>query len=294
MLTEERNPRTAHIDQLDTLAMLEVINDEDALVPGAVRRALPAIAQAVDAIVQCLQQGGRLFYVGAGTSGRLGVLDAAECVPTFNIDPDTVQGIIAGGPFALAHAVEGAEDDRAAGYRDIAGCKIGAHDAVVGISASGRTPYVIGALEAALAAGAITVAVTCNEPAPMLEMVHIPIAAIVGPEVITGSTRLKAGTAQKLILNMLSTATMIRMGKVYQNLMVDMKVTNQKLQRRAQRIISEITGLSAEEAAELLASTGYEIKTAIVIALKGISPDEARKLLSAAGGVLRDALAARE
>ena len=294
MLTEKRSPQTANIDRLSTLAMLEVMNDEDTTVPGAVRRVLPAIAQAVDAIVEHLRRGGRLLYVGAGTSGRLGVLDAVECVPTFNTDPETVQGIIAGGPLALTHAAEGAEDDRAAGYAEMVARNVSERDVVVGIAASGRTPYVIGALEAANAAGAATVAISCNEPAPMLDIAGIPIAVLVGPEIITGSTRLKSGTAQKLILNMLSTASMIRLGKVYQNLMVDMRVTNQKLMQRAQRIVAEITGVSSEEAGKLLEQTGHEVKTAIVVALLGVSPEAARARIAAAGGVLREALEDRE
>lgn len=294
MLTEKRSPRTANIDRLSTLAVLEVMNDEDATVPGAVRRVLPAIAQAVDAIVEHLRQGGRLLYVGAGTSGRLGVLDAVECVPTFNTDPETVQGIIAGGPLALTHAAEGAEDDRAAGYAEMVSRNVSERDVVVGIAASGRTPYVIGALEAANAVRAATVAISCNEPAPMLDIAGIPIAVLVGPEIITGSTRLKSGTAQKLILNMLSTASMIRLGKVYQNLMVDMRVTNQKLMQRAQRIVAEITGVSSEEADRLLEQTGHEVKTAIVVALLGVSPETARTRIAAAGGVLREALEDRE
>ena len=294
MLTEKRSPRTANIDRLSTLAVLEVMNDEDATVPGAVRRVLPAIAQAVDAIVEHLRQGGRLLYVGAGTSGRLGVLDAVECVPTFNTDPETVQGIIAGGPLALTHAAEGAEDDRAAGYAEMVSRNVSERDVVVGIAASGRTPYVIGALEAANAVRAATVAISCNEPAPMLDIAGIPIAVLVGPEIITGSTRLKSGTAQKLILNMLSTASMIRLGKVYQNLMVDIRVTNQKLMQRAQRIVAEITGVSSEEADRLLEQTGHEVKTAIVVALLGVSPEAARARIAAAGGVLREALEDRE
>jgi len=293
MLTEKRSERTANIDRLDTLAILEVMNDEDATVPGAVRRVLPAIAQAVDTIVEHLRRGGRLLYVGAGTSGRLGVLDAVECVPTFNTDPDMVQGIIAGGPLALTHAVEGAEDDRAAGYAEMVARNVSERDVVVGIAASGRTPYVLGALEAANAAGAATVAITCNEPAPMLDLATISIVALVGPEVIAGSTRLKAGTAQKLILNMLSTASMIRLGKVYQNLMVDMRVTNQKLMQRARRIVAEISGVSSEEADRLLAQAGGEIKTAIVMALLGIGPEVARARIAAAGGVLREAIGDR-
>ncbi len=287
MLTEKPNPRTVNIDRLSTRDILEVMNDEDASVAGAVRRALPAIAQAVDAITDRLRQGGRLFYVGAGTSGRLGVLDAVECVPTFSADPETVQGIVAGGNIALTEAVEGAEDDAEAGRAIMIAKGVNSRDVVVGIAASGRTPYVIGALETARAAGATTVSITCNEPAEMLDIADIPIAAVVGPEIITGSTRLKSGTAQKMILNMLSTATMIQLGKVYGNLMIDVKVTNQKLAIRAQRIVAQVTGLSQNEAAHLLAQTGQQVKPAIVMALRNVSAEEAQQRLADAGGMLR-------
>ena len=287
MLTEQPNPRSAHIDQLSTLEMLQVMSDEDATVALAVRQALPAIARAVDTITEHLRQGGRLLYVGAGTSGRLGVLDAAECVPTFSTPPETVQGILAGGQAALTGPIEGAEDNHDAGYRKMTDLEVNARDVVVGIAASGRTPYVIGALTAANERAAATVAIACNEPAPILDLAQIPIAAVVGPEVIAGSTRLKAGTAQKMILNMLSTASMIRLGKVYGNLMVDVKVTNQKLAQRARGIVSQVTGVSDEDAARLLEQTHNEVKPAIVMALLGVTPDEAHARLKAAGGMLR-------
>jgi len=287
MLTEQPNPRSAHIDQLSTLEMLRVMSDEDATVALAVRQALPAIARAVDTITEHLRQGGRLLYVGAGTSGRLGVLDAAECVPTFSTPPETVQGILAGGQAALTGPIEGAEDNHDAGYRKMTDLEVNARDVVVGIAASGRTPYVIGALTAANERAAATVAIACNEPAPILDLAQIPIAAVVGPEVIAGSTRLKAGTAQKMILNMLSTASMIRLGKVYGNLMVDVKVTNQKLAQRARGIVSQVTGVSDEDAARLLEQTHNEVKPAIVMALLGVTPDEAHARLKAAGGMLR-------
>ncbi len=290
MLTETPNPRSANIDRLSTLEMLQVINDEDATVAQVVRRALPVIAQAVDVITERLRQGGRLLYVGAGTSGRLGVLDAVECVPTFGISPQMVQGVLAGGDLALTHSIEGAEDEHDTGFRAMIDLAVNARDAVVGIAASGRTPYVIGALKSAHERGAATIAISCNEPAPMLEMADIPIAAVVGPEVIAGSTRLKAGTAQKLILNMLSTASMIRLGKVYGNLMVDVKVTNQKLAQRARGIVSQVAGVSSEEAARLLEQTHNEVKPAIVVALLGVTPDEARARLRAANGMLRDVI----
>jgi N-acetylmuramic acid 6-phosphate etherase len=290
MLTEAPNPRSAHIDQLPTLDVLQVINAEDATVAAAVRQVLPAIAQAVDTITGRLRQGGRLLYVGAGTSGRLGVLDAVECVPTFSTSPDMVQGIVAGGHSALTEPVEGAEDDYNAGYAQMIEIGVNARDAVVGIAASGRTPYVLGALKAANERGAATIAITCNDPAPMLDLAHIPIAVVVGPEVIAGSTRLKSGTAQKMILNMISTTSMIRLGKVYGNLMVDVRVTNQKLAQRARGIVCKVTGVSDEEAARLLEQTHNEVKPAIVMALLGVTDDEARARLAAAGGMLRQVI----
>jgi N-acetylmuramic acid 6-phosphate etherase len=290
MLTEAPNPRSANIDQLSTLDILQVINAEDATVAATVRQVLPAIAQAVDIIIGRLRQGGRLLYVGAGTSGRLAVLDAVECVPTFSTSPDMVQGIVAGGHSALTQPVEGAEDDHDAGYAQLIEIGVNVRDAVVGIAASGRTPYVLGALKAANERGAATIAITCNDPAPMLDLAHIPIAVVVGPEVIAGSTRLKSGTAQKMILNMISTTSMIRLGKVYGNLMVDVRVTNQKLAQRARGIVCKVTGVSDEEAARLLEQTHNEVKPAIVMALLGVTDDEARARLAAAGGMLRQVI----
>lgn len=287
MLTESQNPNTLEIDRLPTLELVQRINDEDAKVAAAVRAALPQIAQAVDGIAGRIERGGRLIYVGAGTSGRLGVLDAAECVPTFNTDPSLVVGLIAGGERALTVAVEGAEDDREAGRADLIALDLKADDAVVGIAASGRTPYVLGALEYAQAVGALTVGVACNVPSAVLDAAAIPIGVPVGPEVITGSTRLKAGTAQKLVLNMLSTATMIRLGKVYGNLMVDVRPTNVKLVERARRIIAQIAAVDEAEAARLLTASGGEVKTAVVMARRGVPAEEARALLAAAGGRLR-------
>ncbi|NLX08768.1 MAG: N-acetylmuramic acid 6-phosphate etherase [Chloroflexi bacterium] len=287
MLTETPNPRSTQIDQLPTLDILQIMNEEDASVAAAVQRALPQIAQAVDVIVERLRAGGRLIYAGAGTSGRLGVLDAVECVPTFSTNPELVQGMLAGGDRALTHSIEGAEDDRALGRADLLARHVSARDVVVGIAASGRTPYVIGALEAANEAGAATIGIACNEPAPLLDAAQIRIAALVGPEIIAGSTRLKSGTAQKMILNMLSTASMIRLGKVYGNRMVDVKVTNQKLARRAQGMVAEIGGVSEAEAADLLVASGNHAKVAIVMARRGVSADEARALLAAANGHLR-------
>jgi N-acetylmuramic acid 6-phosphate etherase len=293
MLTEQRNPRTTHIDELSSLEIVQLINDEDATVAAAVREALPQIAQAVDAIVEGMRHGGRLLYIGAGTSGRLGVLDAVECVPTFSTEPETVQGIVAGGDRAITRSIEGAEDDRAAGRAAIRDRGVTRHDTVAGIAASGHTPYVIGALEEANARGAATVAVACNAPAPLFDVAQIGIAALVGPEVITGSTRMKAGTAQKMILNMLSTASMIRLGKVYGNLMVDVRVSNQKLAARARRIVSEVTSASEDEAARLLALADDEVKTAIVVALLSLSPENARARLAEAQGMLHRVIAPR-
>lgn len=290
MITEQPNPRTEGIDQLPTLEIVTRMNDEDARVALAVREALPAIAQAVDAISERLAGGGRLFYVGAGTSGRLGVLDAAECVPTFSIEPELVQGVIAGGEQALVHAIEGAEDDRSAGRADLLARSLWERDVVVGIAASGRTPYVLGALELADEIGALTVGIACNVPSPVLDAAKIAIGVPVGPEVIAGSTRLKAGTAQKMVLNMLSTATMIKLGKVYGNLMVDVKVTNAKLQERARRLVAQIAAVDDETAQRLLNDAENEVKTAVVMSRRTVDAEQARELLRKAGGRLRDVI----
>lgn len=287
MLTESQNPRTMEIDQLSTLEIVERINDEDAKVAAAVRQALPQIAQAVEGIAERMGRGGRLIYVGAGTSGRMGVLDAVECVPTYNADPSQVIGLMAGGYGALVHSVEGAEDDADAGRADLLALKLTADDAVVGIAASGRTPYVLGALAYAGEIGALTVGIACNVPAAVLDAAQIGIGVPVGPEVITGSTRMKAGTAQKLVTNMLSTATMVKLGKVYGNLMVDMRPTNIKLVDRARRMIVLIAGVEYDEAARLLDASENEVKTAIVMARRGVDAGQARDLLQAAGGRLR-------
>ncbi len=308
--TESRNPATQNIDTVLTLEMVRLMNAEDAKVAVAVEAELPAIAEAIDRIAARMQAGGRLIYIGAGTSGRLGVLDASECPPTFNAAPEQVVGLIAGGEVALTTAVEGAEDDREAGARDIAALDVGAQDSVVGIAASGSTPYVLGGLAEARRRGALTISLACNRPAPLHELADIAIAPIVGPEVIAGSTRLKAGTAQKMVLNMLSTGVMIRLGKTYGNLMVDVQATNAKLRRRARRIVAEAVeeargrmqdariGESAnhelrtieEEAARALDACNGEVKTAIVALVKGVSPEEARRQLEAVGGVVRRAI----
>lgn len=286
MLTEQPNPQSTHIDRLSALEIVQIMNAEDATVAAVVRAALPEIARAVETAADRLRRGGRMIYVGAGTSGRLGMLDAVECVPTFSTEADMVQALIAGGMAALTQAVEGAEDDPDAGRRDLLALNVTERDIVVGIAASGRTPYVLGALAAANERGAVTVGIACNAPSPVLEAAQINIAAPVGPEVIAGSTRLKAGTAQKMILNMLSTATMISLGKVYGNWMVDVKVTNQKLADRARRIVSEVVGVDEEQAARLLALADNQVKTAIVVGVLGIAPDEARARLVSAHGRL--------
>ncbi len=291
MLTEQSNPRTANIDQLSTLDMLRVINEEDARVAEAVRRVLPAIAQAVELMAERIRGGGRVFYVGAGSSGRIALQDAVEWQPTFGTPPDLVQTLMAGGEAAFVHAVEGAEDDRDAGYAELK-ARATSRDVVVGVAASGRTPYVIGALEAANELGAATIAITCNQPAPILELAQVQIAAITGPEVIAGSTRLKAGTAQKMIFNMLSTATMIRLGKVYGNLMVDVVASNQKLRQRARRVVAQIAGVDEEKAQRLLEQTDWRAKPAIVMARCGVSAQEARTRLEQAEGLLRRVLEA--
>jgi len=290
MLTEQRNPRTADIDQLSTIEILRVMNTEDAGVASAVREALPAIAEAVDVVVERLRSGGTLIYAGAGTSGRLAMLDAVELVPTFGTSPDLVRVLIAGGKPALTRAIEGAEDNREAGRAELRALGVTGRDVVVGLAASGFTPYVVGVLEAAGEVGAKTIAVACNAPAPLLERADIKIVALVGPEVIAGSTRLKAGTAQKLILNMISTASMIRLGKVYSNLMVDVQVTNEKLARRGRHIVAEIVGVDLDRAQLLLEQSNQEVKTAIVVGLLGISADEARQRLAEHQGILREVI----
>ncbi len=287
MLTEQLNPRSADLDQKSALEIVQIMNAEDAAVAAAVAAALPDIAAAVEAIAARLAGGGRLIYVGAGTSGRLGLLDAAECVPTFGVAPETVQALIAGGMAALTEAVEGAEDDSAAGRADLLALNLTAQDAVVGIAASGRTPYVVAALETAAETDALTVGVACSVPAPVLDAAQIRIAVLTGPEVIAGSTRLKAGTAQKMVLNMLSTGAMVRLGKVYGNLMVDVRVTNQKLAARARRIVAHLGQVDEDTAARLLAQSGGAVKPAVVMARRGVDAAEAQRLLDEADGFLR-------
>jgi len=289
-LTEERNPLTRDIDTLPTLDMLMVINAEDQKVALAVRHELPNIAAAVDAITVRMQRRGRLIYVGAGTSGRLGVLDASECPPTFGIRPDLVVGLIAGGPAALTEAVEGAEDDQEGGSAKIAELDVSKNDCVIGIAASGRTPYAVGGLQEAKKRGALTVSITCNRPSRLEKFAEIGIVPLVGPEVLSGSIFLNAGTAEKMVLNMISTAVMIRLGKTYSNFMVDIQPTNAKLRQRARRIVAEATGLDLHRATEILSACNGEVKTAIVAVLGAISPEMARIRLQETGGFVRNAI----
>ena len=287
LTTEQANPRSAGIDQMTSLEVVSLINSEDAKVAAAVQLALPQIAEAVDVISDAIAMGGRLFYVGAGTSGRLGVLDAVECVPTFSAPPDLVQGVIAGGSEALTQSIEGAEDQPELGRSDLMQRGLTKADVVCGIAASGRTPYVLGALGYARSLGASTIAVACNSNSPIGAITDLNISVDAGPEIIAGSTRMKAGTAQKMILNMLSTATMVRLGKVNGNLMVDVKVTNQKLAQRACRLVMRLTGVDAETASQLLARANNEVKAAVVMERLSLDYDGARQLLEEANGKLR-------
>ncbi|MGF1688491.1 N-acetylmuramic acid 6-phosphate etherase [Photobacterium japonica] len=293
MVTESRNPASEHIDTLPTLAMLQVINNEDKKVAEAVEQTLPAIAETVDTIAAAFRQRGRLIYTGAGTSGRLGILDASECPPTFGSSPDQVVGLIAGGQQAIFRAVENAEDNREQGARDLEAINFSDKDVLVGIAASGRTPYVLGAMAYAQSLGATVACISCNPNSPMAQAADIAITPVVGPEVVTGSSRLKAGTAQKLVLNMLTTGAMIRIGKVYGNLMVDVEATNAKLVERQKNIVMAATDCRREEAeAALLACQGH-CKTAIVMVLTGVDVVQARTLLSEHHGMTREAIAQR-
>jgi len=286
LITEKSNPNTLNLHEMSALEIVQTMNAEDVTISQAVQRALPEIASAVDLIMGRLEKGGRLFYVGAGTSGRLGILDASECPPTFGTPPETVQGIIAGGETAIADAEEGAEDDRIAGKAAIQNKKVDRRDAVVGISASGTTPFVLAALETAREQGTGTIGLACNEHSPLLENVDVAIGVPVGPEVLAGSTRLKAGTAQKMVLNMLSTATMVGLGKVYKNRMVEVQATNKKLVKRAEEMVAELGGVSHQTASDLLNQSGNRVKIAIVMARLGVSSDEAVKRLQASWGNL--------
>ena len=291
LLTEQPNPASDRIDILSTEEALRIINAEDQKVALAVEKEIPAIARAVEAAVAALERGGRLFYIGAGTSGRLGVLDASEIPPTYSASPEMVQGIIAGGERALTRASETSEDDPDAGVRDLHARGFTAKDVLVGLAASGRTPYVLGAVKEARRMGAVTVGICCTPDGELSLAVDIAIAPLVGPEILAGSTRMKAGTAQKLVLNMLSTETFIRLGYVYGNLMVNVQPTNHKLIERARRIIAQAAGVESDRAAELLAASGNRVRTAIVMGKSGVSCEEADRRLEAAGGRVTRAIA---
>lgn len=284
--TEQCNPATRQIDRLSTLEMVQLINQEDHRCAEAVSKVLPEIAKSVDVIEAQLRQGGRLFYVGAGTSGRLGVIDAAECPPTYGVPSDLVNGLIAGGPLALIKSVEGAEDSREMGKKDLVDRGFSRKDALVGIAASGRTPYVLGAMDYAREVGAPVMALTCCSESEMSRHADITMAPLPGPEVITGSSRMKSGTCQKMILNMLSTCVMVKLGKVYGNLMVDVQATNEKLISRAIRIVQAATGAEESKAQQTLEQCGYACKTAIVMLLLNLDAEEAEKRLQAANGFI--------
>lgn len=290
MMTETRNPNTMDLDQMSALEIVTAMNREDRRVPEGIEPELPRIAAVVEAVEAAFRKGGRLFYLGAGTSGRLGVLDASECPPTFGVDPGMVVGLIAGGDRALRFPIEGAEDSRELGRRDLEEHNLTADDVVVGIAASGRTPYVLGALEYARSLGCTTAAIACNKNSAVGLAADIAIEAQVGPEVLTGSTRLKAGTAQKMILNMISTGAMVRIGKAYHNLMVDVVQSNEKLQARAENIVMEATGVDRAEARTAIDAAGGKVKLAITMILTGKEADQAQQLLEQAGGRVRDAI----
>ncbi|MEW2293012.1 N-acetylmuramic acid 6-phosphate etherase [Streptomyces sp. NPDC006743] len=290
--TETRNERTTELDRMPVLDLLSVMNAEDQSVALAVRGALEEIAAAVEAVTESLRRGGRLIYLGAGTSGRIGLLDAVECPPTFGTSPGQVVGVLSGGPGAFAVAVEGAEDDPARAVTDLDEIGVDDRDTVVGLAASGRTPYVIGGLKHAAAKGAVTVSVACNANAAVSRYADIPIEVPTGPEVVTGSTRLKGGTAEKMVCNMLSTASMVRLGKVYGNLMVDVRASNDKLVDRARRMVEQATGAGPDTAAETLRRAGGHAKTAIVMLLAHCTAEEAARRLERAGGDTRAAVAA--
>ena len=290
LITEQRNPNSMHVDSLSALEIVQLMNEEDKQVPLAIEKCLPQIAQAVECIVTAFQQGGRLVYIGAGTSGRLGVLDASECPPTFGVSPEMVKGIIAGGERALRHPIEGAEDSKAQAVVDLQTIQFSSKDVLVGIAASGRTPYVIGALEYAKSLGSVTVSIASNPNSAMANIVDIAIDTVVGPEVLTGSSRLKSGTAQKLVLNMLTTASMILMGKCYQNLMVDVQASNEKLKARAIRIVMQATDCDKALAEETLKQADQNAKLAIMMILSGLDRAQAEALLEKHHGKLQLAL----
>ncbi|MDA3731324.1 N-acetylmuramic acid 6-phosphate etherase [Niameybacter massiliensis] len=294
LTTEERNPSSKQIDTVSTQEMLRIINEEDKKVPEAVEKEIEHIAKAVEIIVGALRQGGRLVYLGAGTSGRLGVLDAVECRPTYGVTDEVVQGIMAGGNEAMFKAREGAEDSKELAIEDLKDIGFNSQDVLVGIAASGRTPYVIGGLEYGNQIGASTIAVACNKDSEMARVAHMAIEPVVGPEVITGSTRMKAGTAQKLVLNMLSTGAMIQLGKVYSNLMVDVRASNEKLVERAKSIVIQATGCTREQATRVLEATQYEVKQAIVMLKTGLEVEKVKALLDEHHGQMSIAIKSYE
>ena len=291
LATEQRNPASMDIDSKSTIEILKIINDEDKKVPFAVEKELPYIAEAVDILVEAFKKGGRLIYVGAGTSGRLGILDASECPPTYGTPPEMVQGLIAGGYQAIRKAVEGAEDYEENGAKDIEESNVNEKDVVCGIAASKRTPYVIGAIKKAKELGAKTLFVTCVPRETFdVPFVDVAICPYVGPEVIMGSTRMKSGTAQKLVLNMLTTASMIRLGKVYENMMIDLQMTNKKLVERSKRVVMTVTNVDYDTAEKVLKEAGGHVKTALVMILANVDVEEARKRLEKANGFVRYAI----
>ena len=290
LTTESRNSSSLNIDKVSTLDMVKIINNEDKKVALAVEKELVKIPEAIDGIVSGMQKGGRLIYIGAGTSGRLGILDASECPPTYGVSEELVQGIIAGGTEAIFRAKEGAEDSKELAIEDLKSKNITENDTIVGLAASGRTPYVIGGLEYANKIGALTVSITCNANSEVAKVSKVSIAPVVGAEVVTGSTRMKAGTAQKLVLNMLSTGTMIKLGKVYGNLMVDVRATNKKLVERAKKIVCEATGVDREVAEKVLKETNYDVKLSILMILTGLDINEAKEKLSQNKGYIAKAM----
>ena len=290
LTTEARNAASIEIDSMSSIEIVRLMNEQDSHVAAAVQQESESIAEAIDVITERFRCGGRLIYIGAGTSGRLGVLDASECPPTFSTPPEMVVGLIAGGQRALTRAIEGAEDHPEFGERDLAEIELSGQDVVVGIASSGRTPYVIGGLQYAQRIGAFTIGLSCNRDCGLKPNCRIMISPIVGAEVISGSTRMKAGTATKMVLNMLTTGAMVRLGKTYGNLMVDLRATNEKLTLRSCRIVAELTGIDPTDAQALLDHCDGEVKTAIVSHLRGVAPDEARKRLAEAGGHLRRAI----
>ena len=290
LTTESRNSSSLNIDKVSTLDMVKIINNEDKKVALAVEKELVKIAEAIDGIVSGMQKGGRLIYIGAGTSGRLGILDASECPPTYGVSEELVQGIIAGGTEAIFRAKEGAEDSKELAIEDLKSKNITENDTIVGLAASGRTPYVIGGLEYANKIGALTVSITCNANSEVAKVSKVSIAPVVGAEVVTGSTRMKAGTAQKLVLKMLSTGTMIKLGKRYGNLMVDVRATNKKLVERAKKIVCEATGVDREVAEKVLKETNYDVKLSILMILTGLDINEAKEKLTQNKGYIAKAM----